>query len=199
LFQPDVAAELAAGAPYQPLLDSVRRLPRGVHPINRVLYLDGRYFLPDHNLNYTDKMAMAVGVEVRVPLLAVGMARFGASLPIRYKLRGRTGKWILREAARDLLPEAVLSRSKTGFGVPLRTWLHGDLAPLLGDVLSSESLSRGGLFDPAAVQRLVESDRAGRVDAAYPILAVVCVELWRRAFLEGARATCATTRLGAAS
>jgi asparagine synthase (glutamine-hydrolysing) len=188
LFQPDVAAELAAGPAYQPLLDAVRRLPRKVHPINRVLYLDGRYFLPDHNLNYTDKMAMAVGVEVRVPLLAVGLARFGASLPIRYKLRGRTGKWILREAVRELLPASVLSRSKTGFGVPLRTWLHGDLAPLLGDVLSAESLTRGGLFDPAGVQALVEADRAGKVDAAYPILAVVCVELWRHAFLEGDRA-----------
>jgi asparagine synthase (glutamine-hydrolysing) len=193
LFRPDVAAELAAGPAYDPLLESVRRLPPRTHPINRVLYLDGRYFLPDHNLNYTDKMAMAVGVEVRVPLLAVSMARFGASLPVRYKLRGRTGKWILREAARDLLPTSVLERSKTGFGVPLRTWLHGDLAPLLGDVLSAESLARGGLFDAAAVQRLVESDRAGRIDAAYPILAVVCVELWRRAFLEGgrtARAVC---------
>jgi asparagine synthase (glutamine-hydrolysing) len=156
-----------------------------------MLYLDGRYFLPDHNLNYTDKMAMATGVEVRVPLLAVDLVRFASQLPVGHKLHGRTGKWILRRAVAGLLPPEVLSRSKTGFGVPLRTWLHRELAPLVGDVLSRASLSRRGLFDPTAVQRLLEADRSGRIDAAYPILALVCVELWCRAFLErgGAAAT----------
>jgi len=184
LFHPDVAAALAAAPPYQPLLDSIRRLPADVHPVNRMLYLDGRYFLPDHNLNYTDKMAMAAGVEVRVPLLAVDLVRFASQLPVGHKLRGRTGKWILRRAVASLLPPEVLARSKTGFGVPLRTWLHRELAPLVGDVLSRSSLSRRGLFDPTAVQGLLEADRSGRIDAAYPILALVCVELWCRAFLE---------------
>jgi len=189
LFRPERTAELAAGSPYQPLLDGVRRLPRGTHPVNKVLYLDGRYFLPDHNLNYTDKMAMAHGVEVRVPLIAVELARFAARLPIDQKLHGRTGKWILREAVRDLLPGEVLTRSKTGFGVPLRTWLHREFAPLVGDVTSPDSLRRHGIFEPAAVAALVAADRAGRVDAAYPILAIVAIELWCRAFLDGTMAT----------
>jgi asparagine synthase (glutamine-hydrolysing) len=176
LFHPDVAAALAAAPPYRPLLDSIRRLPADIHPVNRMLYLDGRYFLPDHNLNYTDKMAMATGVEVRVPLLAVDLVRFASQLPVAQKLHGRTGKWILRRAVASLLPPEVLARSKTGFGVPLRTWLHRELAPLVGDVLSRLSVSRRGLFDPTAVQALIEAD--------YPILALVCIELWCRAFLE---------------
>ena len=147
--------------------------------------LRGPYFLPDHNLNYTDKMAMAHGVEVRVPLLAVDIARFGSRLPIHEKLRGRTGKWLLREAVRDLLPPEVLTRAKTGFGVPLRSWLHRELGELVGDVLSPTSLSHRRIFDPTAVSDLVAADRAGRVDAAYPILAIMAVELWCRAFLEG--------------
>jgi len=183
LFAPHVAARLAAEPPYRPLLDAVRALPRDVHPVNRTLYLDARYFLPDHNLNYTDKMAMAHGVEVRVPLLSVHLARFAATLPVDQKVHGRTGKWILREAVRDLLPASVLTRSKTGFGVPLRTWLHRELEPVISDVLAPSSLGRHGLFDSPAVARLVEDDRAGRVDAAYPILAIVCVELWCRQFL----------------
>ncbi len=188
LYHPDVAAALAAAPRYAPLLDSIRKLPSSVHPVNRTLYLDARYFLPDHNLNYTDKMAMASGVEVRVPLLAVDVARFAARLPVQQKLRGRTGKWILREAARDLLPPEVLSRSKTGFGVPLRTWLHRELAPLMHDVLSPSSLAAHRIFAPDAVARLVEADRTGRVDAAYPILAIMTIELWCRSFLEPSRA-----------
>jgi len=184
LLRPELAATLASTPPYQPLLDSVRQLPEGVDPVNRAIYLDGRYFLPDHNLNYTDKMAMSVGVEVRVPLIAVELARFASHLPVDQKVRGRTGKWLLREAVSDMLPVEVITRSKTGFGVPLRTWLHHDLAPLVGDVLSPEALRRRGLFDPAAVQGLISADRSGRIDAAYPILALVCLELWCRAFLD---------------
>lgn len=184
LFTRDVAAQLDAGPPYHPLLDSARRLGPTIHPINKTLYLDVRYFLADHNLNYTDKMAMAHGVEVRVPLLSVDIARYAASLPVDQKLRGLTGKWILRQAVADLLPPAILTRAKTGFGAPLRSWLHGELASLVEDVLSPASLVRRNLFDPSAIAKLLEDDRSGRVDAAYPILAIVCIELWCRAFLD---------------
>jgi asparagine synthase (glutamine-hydrolysing) len=74
----------------------------------------------------------------------------------------------------------VLSRHKTGFGAPLRSWLHGPLAPLLDDVLSPSSLRHNHIFDAAAIARLRDDDRAGRIDAAYPLLAVVCIELWSR-------------------
>ncbi len=179
LYTPATAAAIAA-APYRPLLDSVRRLTARMHPVNRTAYLDLRYFLPDHNLNYTDKMAMAHGVEVRVPLLARALVELAATVPPHDKVRGSTGKWVLREAVRPLVPDGICDRAKTGFGVPLRGWLHGPLAPLVGDVLSPASLRTTGIFDGAAVQRLYAADRAGQVDAAYPLLALVCVELWAR-------------------
>jgi asparagine synthase (glutamine-hydrolysing) len=68
----------------------------------------------------------------------------------------------------------------------LRSWLHGELAPLVEDVLSPASLTRRKLFDPGAIAKLLEDDRSGRLDAAYPILAIVCIELWCRAFLDAA-------------
>lgn len=179
LFTAEAAAAIDA-APYHPLEQSLRRLRADVEPVNRTAYLDLRYFLPDHNLNYTDKMAMAAGVEVRVPLVSRGLVELAATLPVRAKLRGTTGKWVLREAARPLLPPSVLARAKTGFGIPLRSWLHGGLAPLARDVLSPAGLRATGIFDGAAVERLWQDDRAGRVDAAYPLLAILCVELWWR-------------------
>jgi asparagine synthase (glutamine-hydrolysing) len=179
LYTRDAVAAIAAD-PYRPLLESVRRLPARMHPVNRTAYLDLRYFLPDHNLNYTDKMAMAEGVEVRVPLLARNLVALAASLPVADKVRGGTGKWVLREALRPLLPAGICDRAKTGFGVPLRGWLHGPLAPLVRDVLSPANLRHHGIFDGSAVERMLAADRDGHIDAAYPLLAIVCIELWAR-------------------
>jgi asparagine synthase (glutamine-hydrolysing) len=83
-------------------------------------------------------------------------------------------------------PGEVIHRSKAGFGAPLRRWLQRELRPLLYDVLSAESLKGRGLFDPVAVQALLQAHDSGRVDAAYTLFALLCVELWCRAFLDGA-------------
>lgn len=155
--------------------------------LNQMLYLEQRHFLADHNLNYTDKMAMARGVEVRVPLLDPEIVNFAAKLPLSLKQRGRVGKWVLREAMRGLLPDEVLNRSKTGFAAPLRRWLRQDLRPIVEDVLSAPALNRRGLFEPQAVKQLIIADREGRIDAAYTIFGLFCIELWCRQFLDGGR------------
>lgn len=168
-----------------PLLASLEQLPATVSPMNRMLYLECRHFLADHNLNYTDKMSMAAGVEVRVPLLDLDLVRLAFNLPLNVKQRGRKGKWVFTEAMRGILPDAILDRPKTGFGAPLRAWLHGPLRTLVGDTLSSEALRRRRIFDAAGVQQLIEADAAGRVDGAYPLLAILCIELWCQAFIDG--------------
>ena len=94
------------------------------------------------------------------------------------------GKWILKAAMEGLLPNEVIYRPKSGFGVPLRHWLRNELQELLEDTLSEASLKRRGLFEPAAVQRLLEQDRSGMIDAAYTLLSLVCIELWCRMFLD---------------
>jgi len=127
---------------------------------------------------------MATGVEVRVPLLDPDLVALAGRLPIQYKHHRGEGKWILKAAMEDLLPNEVIYRPKSGFGVPLRHWLRNELHELLEDTLSEASLKRRGLFEPAAVQRLLEQDRAGMIDAAYTLLSLVCIELWCRMFLD---------------
>ena len=170
----------------EPLVQALRGLPPGVPALNRMLYLDSRYFLVDHNLNYTDKVSMANGVEVRVPLLDPDLVSLAARLPLGMKQRGRVGKWVFKEAMEGILPRDVIHREKTGFGAPLRDWLRGPLRPLVEDVLAQRSIDSRGLFDAAAVQRLVALDRAGSVDAAYTIFAMLCIELWCRMFVDSA-------------
>lgn len=177
--------EQIRGYPFSaPLMRSLQGMSNGVHKLNRMLYLECRHFLADHNLNYIDKMSMATGVEVRVPLLDPDLISLAARLPVAYKHRGGTGKWIFKKAMEALLPRDVIYRSKTGFGVPVRHWIHNELRPMVEDVLSKESLDRRGLFDYNAVHRLLALDRSGAVDVAYPLLSIICIELWCRIFMD---------------
>ena len=163
---------------------SLASLPASVPDLNRMLYLEGKFFLTDHNLNYVDKVSMANGVEVRVPLLDPDLIELAARLPLHLKQRRSVGKWVLRKAMEPYLPREVLYREKTGFGAPLRHWLRQQLRPMVEDVLSEESISRRGIFEPKAVRSLVDRNEARQVDAAYTIFGMMCIELWCRMFID---------------
>ncbi|MGH7703157.1 MAG: asparagine synthase-related protein, partial [Gemmatimonadales bacterium] len=184
IYSPHLAAHLAGEDTAAPLLESRGRIPGERDPLNRMLYLEGKHFLADHNLNYTDKMGMAAGVEVRVPLLDLEVVDFATRVPSRFKQQGSVGKAILKKAMEPCLPREVIYRAKTGFGAPLRRWLSGELSGRVDELLSVSAIRRRGLFDPQAVRQLVEQDRAGRVDGAYTVFALMCTELWCRMFVD---------------
>ena len=168
----------------KPMLDFLSLLPDSVPPLERMLTLEKRFFLADHNLIYTDKMSMAVGVEVRVPFLDLDLVDFAARIPMGMKQRGKEGKWVLKKAMEPFLPHEVIYRPKSGFGAPLRRWMRFELRELLGDLLSVDSLKRRGLFEPLAVQRLIVANDSGKEDASYTLLSLLCIEIWCRAFLD---------------
>jgi asparagine synthase (glutamine-hydrolysing) len=178
------ASAQSNGAHEDVLLDAVRRLPQSMPRMNRMLYLDAKYFLVDHNLNYTDKMSMQHGVEVRVPLLDQELIRVASTFPVSFKQGARWGKRVFRKAMTGILPDDVIYRSKSGFGVPLRAWMRQGLGPVMDDLLSTDAISRRGVYSAPAVKALAALDRAGQVDAAYPLLSVACVELWCREYLD---------------
>jgi len=184
LWSPEVRSSGALPDPDEALRATLESAPAGSSDLDRMLLLDSAHFLCDHNLNYIDKMSMAVGVEVRAPLLDPDLVSLAARLPADFKLRGLTGKWAFREAMRGVLPAEILARSKTGMGAPVRHYLADREGRLLRDYLGEDSLRRRGLFDPAAVGRLVEANSAGRIDAAYVLLAMASVEAWCRRFID---------------
>jgi asparagine synthase (glutamine-hydrolysing) len=185
LYGPTLMAH--ADAADGPLIDTLNNLPADTPALNRMLYLEGKHFLADHNLNYTDKMAMAEGVEVRVPLLDPDLVALAARLPLNYKQRGAVGKWIFKKAMEPYLPRDVIYRPKTGFGAPLRHWLQHELRPILEDTLSTASLEARGLFNPEGVQRLAHYDRIGKVDGSYTLFSMICIETWCRIFIDQRR------------
>jgi asparagine synthase (glutamine-hydrolysing) len=195
LYAPEFGSAANVEAADRPMLDLLETLPAGAGPLERMLALEQRFFLPDHNLTYTDKMSMAAGVEVRVPFLDLELVDFAARIPARLKQRGTVGKWVLKQAMEPFLPADIIHRPKTGFGAPLRRWIGGGLRPLMADLLSPTSLKARGLFAPAAVQRLIDRNARGEVDAAYTLLSLMSIEIWCRKFLDSPRTEAAPVPL----
>lgn len=162
----------------EPLLAHLDNMPAPSGSIDRLLAIEQRFFLPDHNLAYTDRMSMAAGVEVRVPFLDPSFARFAATIPSKYKQKGLTGKFILRRAMDGHLPSEIIHRPKTGFGAPIRSWFRGGLGNSWESYLSETTVAKRGFFDPGMVSDLVELNRVGRLDASYTLLSLVAVEIW---------------------
>lgn len=179
-----LAPVLRAAAPADGVPDALRRslsATKGLDPVSRFLDLELNGFLPDHNLNYTDKMAMQAGVEVRVPLVDVRLVDAAMKLAVGDKIDLRQTKKILRRSQRARLPKSVLTRSKQGFGVPVRAWLHGPARPLLDELTSDAALRARGLFEPGPVAALKKNFQDGRIDAAYTLFPMMAIELWCRA------------------
>ena len=181
--------EMRAAGP-DPALEAVREAWRGSEgapPLARAAHLDALTYLPNDILAKVDRASMAVALEVRAPYLARDVVEFAFSLPDAYRMRGLTGKRILRDAVRDLVPASILDRPKKGFGMPVAAWLTGPLRPLLHDVLSPDAVRAAGLFDPAAVGRLITEHEDGRADHRKPLWTLLVFELWRRHHLAGDR------------
>jgi len=153
-------------------------------PLNRLLYVDLKTFLPCLNLITTDKTSMAANLEVRVPFLNREMIDLAARMPPGLKLHGFKRKYALKRALEKVLPREVVWRKKAGFGAPIRSWLRGPLRPMVDDLLSEENINRRGLFRPSEVRRIVNANLSGREDYNLQVFQLLNLELWHRQFLD---------------
>jgi asparagine synthase (glutamine-hydrolysing) len=126
-----------------------------VDPLNRVLEAEFRTIFPDQVLTFVDRLSMAHSLEVRSPFLDTEVVEFVSRLPSRFKIRGRTTKYLLKKAALRFFPEEMVTRKKEGFLMPVTQWIQNDLEEYVRDVLHPTRLARHGLFNPAAVQSFV--------------------------------------------
>jgi asparagine synthase (glutamine-hydrolysing) len=156
----------------------------GSTTLDRLLYADLKTYLVEL-LMKQDQMSMAASIESRVPFLDHHLVEFAAGLPPRFKLRGFTTKWILRQAVRPLLPPEILSRPKMGFPVPFGSWTRGAWSGLARDVLLDPRSRQRGIVDPDAVERLIAAHVAGRTDGADALWSLTNLELWYRTFIDG--------------
>jgi asparagine synthase (glutamine-hydrolysing) len=153
-------------------------------PIERSLRLDLGLYLPENILLKVDRMSMATSLEARVPLLDHRLVEYVARLPTRYKIRGFRRKWILRRAVRDWVPPSVLARRKSGFSIPMKTWLRTDLRHLIEQLEHGAIVRDRGLIEADYVRRLVREHLEGRADHAHRLWAMAMLEWWVRNVLE---------------
>jgi asparagine synthase (glutamine-hydrolysing) len=155
--------------------------------LHQAMYLDIKTFLPALNLTYMDKMSMAHSIEVRVPLLDERVAEVMRRVPAGEKLDGRRRKALFKDAMRGIVPDEIIDRPKAGFGAPVRGWLSHELRPLVDEVLSRDALRARGMFEPDAVQRVLDDFRTGRRDTALQIWQFLTLELWQQTFIDESR------------
>ncbi|GIX05145.1 MAG: asparagine synthetase B [Planctomycetaceae bacterium] len=168
-----------------PMDDCRAYLSRSASPgLEDFLARDQQVYLPNHNLTYTDRTSMAVGVECRVPFLDLELTEFLNHLPAHYKLRGQQTKWLLRRVAREVVPQEILRRPKAGFTAPYRTWLAEGASTLWSDVMHPEQLRRRGWFVPEVVQRLRQQSLQGQADWFMLQWGLLTIELWAQYFLD---------------
>jgi asparagine synthase (glutamine-hydrolysing) len=154
-------------------------------PLDRMMRADLLTQLPDDLLMLTDRMTMATSLECRVPFLDNTVIDLSLQMPSRLKVNGRELKYVMKRALRNLLPAEILDRGKRGFGAPVGAWFKHELAPLVRQVLSKESVERRGVFNWEAVERVVGLHGASREDYTDHLLALTNFELWSRIYVDG--------------
>jgi asparagine synthase (glutamine-hydrolysing) len=171
--------------PVQVIEDHYRRC-NATDPLNRELYVDIKTYLVDDILTKVDRASMAVGLEVRVPLLDHKFMEFMAAVPSDLKLRGGEGKYLFKQAVRPILGDEVVDRRKMGFSIPLGDWFRGPLKELTEDTLFAPDAFIRSVLDVAEVRRIWRSHQSGLRWQEPMIWAVLMLEQWGRNFLDGA-------------
>lgn len=167
--------------------DHARRAPTD-HPLLLAQYLDFKTWLPGDILTKVDRASMAHSLEVRVPLLDHRLVEWASSLPPGLKLRGGTGKYILKKTLEPDLPHDVLYRSKMGFSVPVAAWLRGPLARRARDALLAGAIAECGYFEPAMLDRLVRQHQTGRRDHGATLWSLLMLDAFLRRMQQPAAA-----------
>ena len=151
--------------------------------VEQMQFLDIGFYMAEDILTKVDRAAMAVSLETRAPFLDPRIGQFAASIPLEYKLRGSTGKYILKKAMAGMLPHEILHRAKKGFGIPIADWLKGRLNPLMHDMLAPTRLKEQGLFESAYVERLIRDHETGVASNHKQLWTLLVFQLWHDSFL----------------
>ncbi len=155
------------------------------HPLSRVQYLDFKTYLPGDILTKVDRASMAHSLEVRVPILDHEFVDWVSGLPPEWKLRGREGKYVFKQALEPHLPKDLLYRPKMGFAVPLAKWFRGPLRTRVREALLGEIMQESGIFEMGALRELVERHQSRARDYSAAIWALLMFESFYRNTVTG--------------
>jgi asparagine synthase (glutamine-hydrolysing) len=178
LYTPYAAAHIDSRASADVLTDTFDAFHHG-DSVERALKTDLRWYLPDDILTLTDRLSMWHSLELRVPYLDHHFVEDVMRIPMHLKIRGTQQKSILKDVAARWLPAPVINHRKQGFEAPMGRWLRGPLKSLMQDTLTRASLQRGGILDPAQVERLQAEHLAGIRKHSKLLFSLLMFQLWQ--------------------
>jgi len=146
--------------------------------LRKILYFDQTSWLPDNLLERGDRMTMAASIEARMPFMDHHLAEYASTLPDRFRVRGRTTKWILRAAMKGLVPDEILCRPKVGFRLPVNEWFRGPMKDYLYEnLMGADSISKG-FYKKAFLKKVLDEHIAGRQNNEKILWTLLNLELW---------------------
>ncbi len=157
---------------------------QNVSPLNRMLYVDAKVWLPEDLLLKADKMTMATSVELRVPFLDHKLVEFIATLPDSLKVRDSHGKWILRHAMGNVIPPSILNRSKKGFPSPAAAWFRHELRDFVRETLLAQNSACREFFNSQAIEQIVSRQEKGKISGFQEVWSLLVFEHWHKCFIQ---------------
>jgi len=151
--------------------------------LERILYLSMKLYLQDGVLVKVDRASMANSLEVRCPLLDHEFVEFVSGLPMIYKLNGLRTKYLLKKAARGLLPDSIIRRQKKGFGIPISHWLTKELRDFMLDYLGEEHIRRQGFFNYPYIRTLINDHVGRKRDNRKQLWPLIVFQIWHKQFI----------------
>jgi len=145
--------------------------------INQSLNFETRYYLPDDLLVKVDRMSMGNSLEVRVPFLDHRIVEFASTLPVDFKIRGETGKYVLKNLMKRYLPKEIIKKPKQGFSPPIKEWLKNDLKEYCHDALLTSNVLNQ-YFNNDNIEKLLNEHYAGKRDFQYQIWTLLILSQW---------------------
>jgi asparagine synthase (glutamine-hydrolysing) len=157
------------------LIQLMRAVP-GRSGLDRAQYADLTFWMPGDILTKVDRTSMAVSLEAREPLLDHRLVEFAARLPEGMRVKGGTGKYLLKKSLERYLPRDILYRPKQGFVTPIAEWLRGPLAGAARGIATSGGLAQTGFFDSTAIAAMAETHIVGRADHSRTLWQLLMLE-----------------------
>ncbi|MDX8408967.1 MAG: asparagine synthase (glutamine-hydrolyzing) [Mariprofundales bacterium] len=166
-------------------LQGIREVLSSCPGVEKFPYADLRHYLPRDVLFKVDRMSMAHGLEVRVPLLDHHLLEWELALPVRMRFRHGRGKYLLRKVAARYLPSEILAPRKQGFTIPIGRWLREGLGLQVEEVFRSNSFAGRGVIEPEKALQLLMMHRSGKYELGHRIWSLFMLEVWFREWQSG--------------
>lgn len=176
-WEPEFPAVLDAAEPHTYFVDE-EQWATFDDPMLAMPYLDLVSYLPDDILTKLDRASMGVGLEGREPLLDYRVVELAWRIPLSMKIRNGKGKWLLRQLLYQYVPQALIDRPKTGFGMPVDEWLRSDLREWAENLLDPARLNAEGFFDTQSIRRKWQEHLSGNYDWSYGLWGVLMFQAW---------------------